>query len=195
MHADLYPSPLAGSWWAFALRGVLAIVLGLVLLLFPAIALWLLVILFAVWMISDGIGAIADAWRRRGSTNAWLGMVEGILGLAVGILAIVWPTITALALLFLVAAWAVLTGVLEVYAAVRFRERIHGELLLGLAGLLSIGFGVLLVLLPGVGLLSLLWLVGLYAIAFGIAMLVLGWRLRRSGRGGHNAGGYAGTTP
>jgi uncharacterized membrane protein HdeD (DUF308 family) len=187
--------PMAGSWWAFVLRGALAILFGLAVILFPEIGLVTLVALFAVWMIADGAGAIVEAWNRRGTQNAWLGVGEGLLGIAVGILAIAWPRISALVLLLLVAAWAISTGILEIYAAVRFRERINGELWLGLAGLLSIGFGVLLILEPSVGLLSVLWLVGIYAIAFGAAMLLLGWRLRGRRRAGAAGGGYAGRMP
>jgi uncharacterized membrane protein HdeD (DUF308 family) len=169
---------LARMWWAFLLRGLLAIAAGIVVLLVPGIGLSALILLFAVWMIADGVAELIGAWRTRGQKNWWVGILEGIAGLVVGIIAVVVPGLTAVVLLYLVAAWAIVTGVLEIYAAIRLREEITGELWMGLAGLLSVLFGLYLIVFPGAGILSLLWLVGIFAIAFGAFMLMLGWRLR-----------------
>jgi uncharacterized membrane protein HdeD (DUF308 family) len=169
---------MARMWWAFLLRGVLAIAAGVFVLLVPGIGLAALILLFAAWMIADGVAELIGAWRTRGQKNWWVGILEGIAGLAVGIVAVVVPGLTAVVLLYLVAAWAIVTGVLEIYAAIKLREEITGELWMGLAGLLSVLFGLYLIIFPGAGILSLLWLVGIFAIAFGAAMLLLGWRLR-----------------
>lgn len=169
---------MARMWWAFLLRGVLAIAAGVFVLLVPGIGLAALILLFAAWMIADGVAELIGAWRTRGQKNWWVGILEGIAGMAVGIVAVVVPGLTAVVLLYLVAAWAIVTGVLEIYAAIKLREEITGELWMGLAGLLSVLFGLYLIIFPGAGILSLLWLVGIFAIAFGAAMLLLGWRLR-----------------
>lgn len=169
---------MARMWWAFLLRGLLAIAAGIAVLLVPGIGLSALILLFAAWMIADGVAELIGAWRTRGQKNWWVGILEGIAGLVVGILALVLPGLTAVVLLYLVAAWAIVTGVLEIYAAIKLREEITGELWMGLAGLLSVLFGLYLIIFPGAGILSLLWLVGVFAIAFGAFMLMLGWRLR-----------------
>jgi uncharacterized membrane protein HdeD (DUF308 family) len=169
---------MARAWWAFMLRGLLAVIVGVVMFVFPQIALPALILAFAVWMIVDGVAELIGAWRMRGQKQWWLGILEGVAGIVVGLIAVFIPGLTAVALLFLVAAWAIVTGVLEIIAAIRLREQISGELWMGLAGLLSILFGLYLVLFPGAGILSLLWLVGFFAILFGVSMLLLGWRLR-----------------
>jgi uncharacterized membrane protein HdeD (DUF308 family) len=169
---------LARVWWAFMLRGLLALVVGVVVLLFPEIGLPSLILAFAAWMIVDGLAELMGAWRARGQRNWWVGILEGLAGIVAGLLAVILPGITALVLLYLVAAWAIVTGVLEIIAAIRLREEINGELWMALAGVLSVLFGLYLIIFPGAGILSLLWLVGVFAIAFGVFMLLLGWRLR-----------------
>jgi uncharacterized membrane protein HdeD (DUF308 family) len=170
---------LAGrAWWVFAVRGVAAIAFGLAAFFLPGIALTTLVLLVAAWMAIEGISAIGTAVMDRGRRGWWVMLLEGVAALAAGLLTVIWPLPTTLVLLFLVAGWSVVTGVLEVWAAIRLREHIRGELFLGLAGILSIGFGVYIIVFPGAGILSLLWLVGLFALLFGFSMLSLGWRLR-----------------
>jgi len=182
---------MARMWWAFLLRGLLAIAAGIVVLLVPDIGLAALILLFAAWMIADGVAELIGAWRTRGQKNWWVGILEGIAGLAIGIIAVVVPGLTAVVLLYLVAAWAIVTGVLEIYAAIKLREEITGELWMGLAGLLSVLFGLFLIVFPGAGILSLLWLVGIFAIAFGVFMLLLGWRLRGIHQRANAQGEYA----
>ena len=106
-------------------------------------------------------------------------ILNGLAGIAIGVLTLLWPGITALVLLYFIAAWAILTGVFEIAAAIRLRREIEGEWLLALAGITSVIFGILLVALPGPGALALTWLIGAYALVFGILMLVLAFRLRR----------------
>jgi uncharacterized membrane protein HdeD (DUF308 family) len=119
------------------------------------------------------------AWQGRQQKNWWVGILEGLAGVAAGVIAIIWPDLTALALLFIIAFWAIVTGVLQIVLAIRMREQIRGELFLGLAGLIAVLFGLVLVINPGAGLLSVLWLLGIFAIAIGAAFFLLGLRLRR----------------
>jgi uncharacterized membrane protein HdeD (DUF308 family) len=172
---------MARLWWAFILRGILAIVFGVVALLVPQIALVAIVALFGAWALIEGVTQIIAAWRMRTDGGYWwVGLLEGIVSVAVGILVlIVSPVITAIAIVYLIGAWSIVTGALEIWFAIRLREQIRGELLLGLAGLLSILFGLYLVIFPGAGLLGLLWLVGAFAVAFGATLFLLGMRLRR----------------
>ena len=171
---------LARLWWLFLLRGILGIAFGVVVLLVPGIGLIAVLALFAAWAIVGGATQLISAWRQREQPNWWVGILEGLAGIAAGVIAFAWPAITAIALLFLVAAWAIVTGLLQIWMAVRMREQIRGELLLGLAGAVSVIFGVVLIVGgPAVGILSLLWLVGVFAIAIGATFFLLGLRLRR----------------
>ena len=171
---------LSRNWWALALRGLAAIIFGILAFVWPGITLWALILLFGAYMLVDGVFAIVAAVRAAGDdARWWLLLVEGILGVLAGIVAFVWPGLTALALLYFVAAWAIVTGIFEIVGAIRLRREIEGEWALILGGALSVLFGVLLVAVgPGVGLLSLVWLIGVYAVAFGVLLLILGFRVR-----------------
>src|SRR5918998_4046388 len=171
---------LSRNWWALALRGLAAIIFGILAFVWPGITLWALILLFGAYMLVDGVFAIVAAVRVAGeAARWWLLLVEGILGVLAGIIAFVWPGLTALALLYFVAAWATVTGIFEIVGAIRLRREIEGEWALILSGALSVLFGVLLVVLgPGVGLLSLVWLIGVYAVAFGVLLLILAFRVR-----------------
>ncbi|HTK08166.1 MAG TPA: HdeD family acid-resistance protein [Ktedonobacteraceae bacterium] len=174
-----HPQVALRNWWMLALRGVLAIIFGLIVLFYPGIALLALIIVFAIYAIIDGIVAIVVAIRERESLSRWGWILaEGVLSIIAGILAFVYPGITALILLYIVAAWAILTGIMEIAAAIILREYISREWLLALAGILSIVFGILLFIRPGAGLLSLLWLLGIYSIIFGVVFLIHAFQLR-----------------
>ncbi len=170
---------LTVNWWAIAIRGLLGVILGIVAFALPAITLALLVALFAAWLVVDGIFALIAGARSR----SWLVMAEGVVGLVIGIVTVLFPAITALALLLLAAGWAIVTGILEIVASVGLRRVIHNEFWLGLAGVASIVFGILLVANPRAGLLVLTWLVGAYAFVWGVIQLALAFRLRSHQRG------------
>jgi uncharacterized membrane protein HdeD (DUF308 family) len=171
---------LARNWWAIALRGVAAILFGILAFFWPGITLFVLIIFFGAYLFVDGIFSIVAAVRAAGEQERWwLLLIQGILGVLAGLVAFFWPGLTALALLYFIAAWAIVTGALEIAAAIRLRREIVGEWALGLSGALSVIFGVLLVVLPApAGLLSLVWLVGAYAVASGVLLLILAFRVR-----------------
>ena len=170
---------LARNWWLLAIRGVLSILFGIAAFVWPGLTLTVLVILFGAYAVVDGIFAIiAGISGRNQYERWWLLIIEGIAGIAVGVLAFVWPDITALVLLIFIAAWAIVTGIFEIAAAIRLRRYVEGEWMLALAGIASVIFGILLVLFPDAGALAVVWLIATYAVIFGILMLVLAFRLR-----------------
>jgi uncharacterized membrane protein HdeD (DUF308 family) len=169
-----------GHWWALALRGAIAILFGLAALLRPDIALEALILLFGAYALVDGVFAIVGVFGgTRGGTPRWLLVIEGIAGILAGLIAFVLPGLTAILLLYLIAAWAVITGISEIATAIRLRQEITGEWALIIGGALSIIFGVILAVIgPVAGLLSLVWLIGVYALAFGILMLITAFQVR-----------------
>ena len=171
---------LARWWWAFILRGILAVAFGFLAFFAPALGIAVLVGLFAAWALIDGATNLVAGLRSRGRDRSWwLSILEGIVGIVAGVIALLFPVYAAEALVLIIGAWAIVTGIFEIVAAIRLREQITGELWLGLAGLASVLYGLVLLLFPGVGALSLAWLIGGFAIAFGGFLIALGLRLRR----------------
>jgi uncharacterized membrane protein HdeD (DUF308 family) len=167
-----------GSWWALLLRGIVAIAFGVLAFVWPGITLTVLVLLWGAYALVDGAFSVAAGVRAHGENKRWwVLLLEGILGVAAGIVAFVIPGITALVLLLLIAAWAIVTGVFEIVAAIQMRKYIKGEWLLILAGIASVVFGVLLFINPAAGALAVVWLIGAYAIVFGILLIALSLRL------------------
>jgi uncharacterized membrane protein HdeD (DUF308 family) len=170
---------LKSNWWLLALRGVLAIVFGILALVWPQITTVFLVLLFGAYALVDGlITAIVSIKDRADYRNWWVFLLEGLAGILAGILTFIWPKITALVLVYLIAIWAVLTGILELIAAIALREEIRGELLLAFTGVLSIILGIVLFVQPESGLLGIIVFVGVYAILFGLLLIALAFRLR-----------------
>lgn len=170
---------LSRNWWTLVLRGAVAVLLGLVALGWPQITLRVLVILLGAYLLVDGaFGAVGAVRQRSRHRRWWVWLLEGVAGIVAGLFALVWPQITALAVIYLFAAWAVVTGILEIVAAVNLRREISGEWLLVLAGAVSILFGAIAVVRPFAGLVALVWVIAIYAIAFGILFIMLGLRLR-----------------
>ncbi len=169
----------ARNWWAIALRGVLAVAFGIVAFLWPGL-LWLTVVyIIGAYAMIDGAISIVAAIRGRHTAQPWWALVfEGLLGIAVGVVAFAWPGLTELALLYMIAGWTLAAGVLTIMAAIRLRHYIKGEWLLALSGALSIILGLGLGLLPIAGLIVVAWWIAAYEIAFGIILLVLGFQLR-----------------
>jgi uncharacterized membrane protein HdeD (DUF308 family) len=172
---------LGRNWWALLIRGIAALLFGVLTFVWPAISLVVLVFLFGAYAFVDGVLAlIAAAARREVEDPRWLLALEGVVGILAGIAAFVWPGMTALVLLYIIAAWAVVTGIIEVATAMRLRREISGEWALILARILSVLFGAAITLFPGAGALAVVLVIGAYAILFGILMIVLAFRLRRA---------------
>lgn len=169
---------LARNWWVVALRGLFAIIFGILTFLRPGLTLEVLVLFFGAYVLMDGIFALIAAWRNNTGVNHWWLLLEGIVSIAAGGLTFFWPGVTAIALVYLIAGWAVVTGVFEIMAAIELRKTINNEWLLILGGLLSVLFGVLIAVNPGTGALTVAWLIGFYAITFGVMLLGLALRLR-----------------
>jgi uncharacterized membrane protein HdeD (DUF308 family) len=179
---------LSRYWWALALRGAIAVIFGIGALVWPSLTLTVLVLLFGAYALVDGIFAVIAGIRAAGrTTNWWVLLSEGILGIVLGVLTLVWPSITALVLLVFIAVWAVLTGIMEIAAAIQLRHEIQGEWLLALSGALSVLWGIILFVLPGAGALAIAWLIGVFAILFGIALIALAFRVRGIGGRGRRA--------
>jgi uncharacterized membrane protein HdeD (DUF308 family) len=177
------PSPamsaaLARNWWLIALRGVLGILFGIVAFVVPGATILSLVLFFAAYMLVDGIFTIAAAIRAAQARERWsLLVLEGLANIACGVIAFLLPGLTVLVFVLLIAAWALISGGLMLAAAFRLHVE-HGRWWLALGGLISIVYGVLLVIAPMIGAVVLTWWIGAYAFVFGIALLVLAFKLR-----------------
>ncbi|MGD1070675.1 MAG: HdeD family acid-resistance protein [Bryobacteraceae bacterium] len=172
---------LAQNWWALALRGAVAVIFGLIAFFIPQVTLYALTILFGAYALIDGIVSLGAAIHVGRSGERWWGLVfEGIVGLLAAAFTLIWPAITLLILIYIIAGWAVVTGVFEIVAAIQLRRHIAGEWLLILAGAASILFGVLLFAAPGPGAIVLAWWIGAYIFIFGLLMIGLAFRLRRA---------------
>jgi len=170
---------LARNWWALLIRGIAAVIFGILAFALPGVTLYVLCILFGAYAFVDGIFAIASAVRAAQAHERWWPFVlEGIVGLAIGAVTFYDVRLTFLALFFTIAVWAFVTGILEIAAGVQLRKSIANEWLLILAGLASIAFGVLMFWHPVIAALSLIWIIAIYAVVFGFIMIALAFRLR-----------------
>jgi uncharacterized membrane protein HdeD (DUF308 family) len=167
-------------WGWVALRGVVAILFGFMAMFMPAITLSALVMVWGAFALVDGVLALIAGFRIRDHGKPlWALVIVGLLGVAAGIVTFLWPGLTALLLLYIIAVWAVVAGVFQVIAAIRFRKAIHNEWLLGLSGLVSVLFGGMLIMQPGAGALALVWVIGIYAVFFGILLQDFSFRLKQ----------------
>jgi uncharacterized membrane protein HdeD (DUF308 family) len=170
---------LARNWWAIVLRGVFAVLFGLGAFLWPGITLVVLVVLYGAYLFADGILAVAWALMgRRAGAFPWGVFLAGLASIIAGVLTFLMPGLTALVLLYLIAAWAIVRGIFEIIAAFHLRRELTNEWLLALNGVLSVLFGILLIAAPGAGALTVLWIIGTFAIIVGVVMIMLGFRLK-----------------
>jgi len=175
---ELMVAMLARNWWAIGIRGAVAILFGLVALFLPGATMLSLVLLFAAYIFVDGVFGIVSAVRAARAHERWsLLVLEGLVDIAVAAVAVLWPGITVVAFVFLVAFWAILTGVLELAAAFRL-EFIDGRGWLIFGGVVSVLYGALLIVAPMVGAVVLTWWLGAYALVFGVSLVVLAFKLR-----------------
>ncbi|ONI81042.1 hypothetical protein ALI144C_21010 [Actinosynnema sp. ALI-1.44] len=182
VHDRITVIDLPKAWGLVVLRGVLAVLFGLLALVWPGLTALALALVFGIYALVDGIGLLVDAFRNPDKSNRGMRILGGILGVAAGVVAIVWPGITVAALAILVGAWALVTGITEIVAAFRLRKQIEGELLLGLAGLLSAIFGILVLLWPALGVAAIAAFIGVFSLIYGIVLIALGLRLRKLAR-------------
>jgi uncharacterized membrane protein HdeD (DUF308 family) len=169
---------LAKNWWMLLLRGIASIVFGVLAFAWPGITILTLIILYGAYAFVDGLFAIFAAVSGGSATNRWWLAVVGIVGLAAGIVAFAWPGLTAVALLMLIAAWAIVSGIFEIIGAIRLRNEIDNEWLLILHGAVSVLFGIFVWMQPGEGALAIIWVIGAYAIIAGVILSILAFRLR-----------------
>jgi uncharacterized membrane protein HdeD (DUF308 family) len=170
---------VTNRWWVVLLRGICGVVFGILAFVWPGLTLLSLVLLYGAYALVDGILSIGCGVAGRAATRSWWVMIiVGLLGVAAGIVTFMYPGITAIVLLVIIAFAAIVRGVFEIAAGIRLRKEIEGEFWLILGGVLSIVFGVFLLLRPGVGALAVVWLIGGYAIVFGIIAMMLSFRLR-----------------
>jgi uncharacterized membrane protein HdeD (DUF308 family) len=170
---------LSRYWWMTVLRGLFWILFGIVLLVSPGISLLSLTLAFGIIVFADGILNVANAISGRSiHEDWWVLLLVGLTGIVIGGLTFYSPQATAIALVFYVAIWAIATGLLEITVAIRLRKQLAGEIWLILAGLASVIFGVLLIMQPAVGALTLIWLFAVYAIAFGVLLVLLALKVR-----------------
>lgn len=169
---------LAQNWWVMLLRGLCAIVFGVAAFTWPNLTLVALVVLFGAYLLADGILAvIAGLTHHNGARSWWLLLIEGLIGFLAGSIIFLLPNLTVIALLYLIAAWAIITGMVEIVSAIRLRADIQNEGLLALSGVLSVVLGVGLVVWPGATALGLVWMIGIYALVFGLLLIGVSLRL------------------
>ncbi len=170
---------LARNWWVVVLRGVAAILFGLAAFAWPGITLAVLILLYGAYALADGVLAVVAAVASRQPGDfPWGMLLAGLAAIAAGVLTFLWPGLTALVLVYVIAGWAIVRGVFEIVAAVALRKEIDNEWLLAASGALSILLGIFLLTAPGAGAIALLWVIGAFSIAAGILMVALGFRLK-----------------
>jgi uncharacterized membrane protein HdeD (DUF308 family) len=173
---------LAHNWWTLVLRGLAAILFGILAYIWPGITFTVLVLFFGAYALWDGVFALIGAFRTEGDRR-WSLVLGGLVGIAAGLVTFFWTGAATIAILSIIAAWAIVTGVFEIVSAIRLREEIEGEWLLLLSGLLSVLFGIALVIWPVAGLVAVTWMIGAYSILFGVLLTMLGFRLRNVSKG------------
>jgi uncharacterized membrane protein HdeD (DUF308 family) len=174
---------LSNNWWVILLRGIVGVIFGVIAFVSPGATVLALVFVWGAYALVDGAFALYMTFlAARQERRWWPYLLEGLAGIGAGVIAFVVPGITALALLYLIAAWAIVTGIVEIVAAIDLRKQIQNEWLLGLAGALSIIFGLIVAFEPDAGALAVVWTVGAYALLFGITLIVLAFRVRGLGK-------------
>ncbi len=170
---------LAKNWWLLLLRGIAAIIFGLLAFAWPGLTLLTLILFYGAFALVDGVLAIAAAITGGVPGSRWWLAIVGLLGIAAGLLTFLTPGLTALVLLFFIAGWAIVTGVFEIIGAIKLRKEIDNEWLLILGGIISVLFGVGMMLAPGAGALALVWVIGAYSVVMGVIFVALAFRLRK----------------
>lgn len=169
---------LSKIWWLVLLRGLAAIAFGVLAFIWPGLTLVALVLLYGIYALADGLVALYAALSGGGAVSRWWLLFAGLLGLAAGIVTLVWPGMTALVLLVFIGVWALVRGIFEIIGAIQLRKVIDDEWWLIASGFLSVVFGIVVLVAPGAGALALVWIIGTYAFLFGCLLIGLSLRLR-----------------
>ena len=170
---------LAKYWWLILLRGIVAIIFGVLAFAWPGITLITLILFYGAFALADGVLALGHAIMGGNVGSRWWLALVGIAGIAAGLVTFLMPGLTALVLLFFIAGWAIALGVFQIIGAIRLRKEIDNEWLIGLSGALSVLFGVVLLVAPGAGALGLIWVIASYAIVFGIMLVMEAFKLKK----------------
>lgn len=174
---------ISRTWWVLMLRGVIAIIFGVLIWRQPEISIAVLILFFGAYILVDGVlGVYSAVAGRKEHDDWWVLLLWALISVGVGILTFLAPGVTTLALLLFIAIWAIATGVLQIVAGIRLRKEINGEWLLILGGLVSVVFGVFLMAQPAVGALAMVWLIATYAVLFGGVLVILAFRARAFGK-------------
>lgn len=181
--------PLARDWWTYVVRGTAAVIFGVLTLLLPRLALVTLVMMWGVFALADGVTHLIAFVRHsgRGRHRRWGILIGALLSIVAGLIALAVPDITAIALLYIIAGWALLNGVIAIVAAIQLRKLIHNEWVLALSGVLSIIFASILALFPGPGALAVTIWIGAFAVVSGVMLVALGVRVRKRAKQQDNA--------
>lgn len=170
---------LAKNWWMLLLRGIAAIIFGVLALAWPGMTLLTLILFYGAFALADGVLAIIAAITGGAPAPRWWLAIVGLLGISAGLLTFLMPGLTALVLLFFIAGWAIATGVFQIIGAIKLRKEIDNEWLLILSGIISVLFGVAMMAAPGAGALALVWVIGIYAVIIGVLFVALAFRLKK----------------
>jgi uncharacterized membrane protein HdeD (DUF308 family) len=170
---------LAKNWWLLLLRGIAAIIFGMLAFAWPGVTLLTLILFYGAFALVDGVLAIIAAITGGAPGPRWWLAIVGLLGIAAGLLTFLMPGLSALVLLFFIAGWAIATGVFQIIGAIQLRKEIDNEWLLILGGIISVLFGIGVMLAPGAGAVALIWVIGTYAIIMGVLFVALALRLKK----------------
>ena len=170
---------MARNWWTTVLRGVCAILFGLLALAWPGVTLAALVLVWGAYAFADGVLAFATAFSDTAERPWWALVLTGLVSIGAALFAFFYPGLTAVGLLFVIAFWAIASGALAIVSAIELRRHIEGEVWLGLAGVVSVLFGMLLIARPAIGALAVVWMIGAYAIVSGVLLIALGMEVKR----------------
>nr|WP_312160625.1 HdeD family acid-resistance protein [Brevundimonas diminuta] len=172
-------SALHRSWWLLLLRGIAAVAFGVLTFVWPQISLLTLILVYGVYALIDGVLALIAAIRGGGFVPRWWLALGGVVSILAAVVAFAWPGLTALVLVYLIGFWSILRGVLEIIGAIRLRKEIANEWTLGVAGALSVIFGLILIFMPGAGAIGLLWLIATWAVLFGLLLIWVAFKVRK----------------
>ena len=176
---------VSGNWWALAVRGGAAVLIGLAALVWPGLTLAVLIILYGAFAVVDGGFAIVAGLRGgTGGTRRWLLLAEGVLGLLAGLVALFWPGLTAVVVLYVFSFWAIFGGLLRILGAILLRREINNVWTMALGGALWVLLGIVLAVLPGAGLLAVAWVIGVLTLAMGVTLIIQAFRARGQSTGG-----------